>query len=1091
MTQGEAPRQRIIEWTGERCVPWTDDIQVIYEHYHRYAVATAFVGGRRVLDLAAGEGYGAALMAATAAEVVGLDIDEPSVRHARARYDKSNLRFELGSMTDPDALADAGRFDVITCFEAIEHVAEQDQLMRLVRARLAPGGVFLASTPDVAVYTHQHGNENPYHVRELTEQQFRELLAGTFGHVRVLRQNVAVGSLITSTDGGPLRAQTLRRTDTETWTVTDGVPHTYLVGIAADHELTDVPGAGILLDPEQTLTRAELARTRQGYETQLAAQQTDFAEHVAGYQARLQAADERATDANTRAQQADEHAARADERASQADDRADQLAHRLTDTETELGEVRTERERLAGDLDRQRQRSELDTARLDWLADTAARANAEAARLAEANARLSEQASALANRLLHRYRGAVERYAPRGTARRDFYERAFGRPAGIPQPAPELGPVGVTTSADPLVTVVIPVHGKWSYTRQCLVSIEAARASVPFEVVVVDDASPDDSAARLAGCPGVRLVRTGRNLGFVGACNAGAAVARGILLVFLNNDTEVRPGWLDALVATAYSDDRIGLVGAKLVYPDGSLQECGGIVWSDGSGWNYGRGDRPDDPRYTALRDVDYCSGAALLVRRALFEELGGFDERYSPAYYEDTDLAFAVRAAGYRTVVQPASVVVHHEGVSNGRDLTAGLKRYQEINRGIFVRKWADALARQLPEASDLNLWAARQRTAAGHDGGIVLVVDHEVPAPDQDSGSVRMWRILNLLVALRQRVVFCAANGARPQPYTERLERAGITVISDWDQRGDFLRAAGPGLGLVLLSRPNVGWHVLEQIRDVAPHAVIAYDTVDLHFVRLAKEADLAARLGDPERAAALRRRTEASRELELALTRSCDVTLVVSETERAVLAELVPSADIEVLSNVHDEAVPVTSPAGRSDVLFVGGFNHPPNRDAALWLVTEIMPLVRRHCPDAVLHLVGSKIPDALRAMEGDGVVVHGWVADLAARYRSARLTVAPLRFGAGVKGKVGESLAYGVPVVGTPIAFEGMDLKPDEHVLVGDTEAELADAIVTLLTKDDLWHRLATAGQRALLTQLGPDVATARLAALLRRAGHPIG
>lgn len=189
--------ERLIDWTGERCVPWTDDLQVIYEHYHRYAFAARFVAGKRVLDLASGEGYGGALLARTAAEVVGLEIDPRTVEHARTRYPGS--RFEVGSITDPKAL-DGETFDVITCFEAIEHVDAQDKLMELVTGKLAPGGVFLCSTPDIEVYTHDHGNENPYHVHELTESAFRSLLAGSFEHVVVLRQNVAVGSLIH--DGG-------------------------------------------------------------------------------------------------------------------------------------------------------------------------------------------------------------------------------------------------------------------------------------------------------------------------------------------------------------------------------------------------------------------------------------------------------------------------------------------------------------------------------------------------------------------------------------------------------------------------------------------------------------------------------------------------------------------------------------------------------------------------------------------------------------------------------------------------------------------------------------------------------------------------
>src|SRR5690606_3762654 len=132
-----------------------------------------------------------------------------------------------------------------------------------------------------------------------------------------------------------------------------------------------------------------------------------------------------------------------------------------------------------------------------------------------------------------------------------------------------------------------------------------------------------------------------------------------------------------------------GLVGSQLLYPDGRLQEAGGLVFDDGSAANYGRFEAPDDPRFASLRDTDYCSGAALAIARALFDRLGGFDGRYAPAYYEDTDLAFAVRAAGCRVLYQPASRVVHLEGASAGTDVRSGIKAYQVRNRAVFAAKW------------------------------------------------------------------------------------------------------------------------------------------------------------------------------------------------------------------------------------------------------------------------------------------------------------------------------------------------------------------------------------------------------------------
>jgi O-antigen biosynthesis protein len=1035
------PANRRIEWTGERCVPWTDDLQVVYEHYHRYALAARFVAGARVLDLGCGEGFGPALLAAEAREVLGIDIDPHTVEHATAHYLQDNLHFTLGSMIDPGLLADAEPFDVITCFEALEHVEAQDTLMAVVRRLLAPGGLFLTSTPDVTVYSHEHGNDNPFHVRELTEEQFRTLLRSFFEHTVILRQNVAVGSLITSeTRTRDSVAQSLRRTPAGGWRVTPELPHTYLLGVASAAALPTLPEFSALVDTDLTLVRdAHRALTAERNRAQ------GLSEELADEQQR--AAADRAT-AQRRLQRLD-------------------------------GEVQRLRSELAK-ARRQVQRAESVAC---WQQEIGSAAQCRATKLEAEVLALRAEQSATANRLVSRYRGTVERAAPRGTLRRDFYERALGRGGPPVRQPPAPGPVKLHTSASPLLSVLVPVHGKWEFTRACLASIEEHRPAVPFEVLVIDDASPDRTAELVAASPGVRLVGTQRNLGFVGACNLGASHARGDYLLFLNNDTEVQPGTLDELVDAADSDDRIGLVGARLVYPDGRLQESGGIIWADGSGWNYGRDQDAGAAQFQVRRDVDYCSGAAILVRRELFDAVGGFDQRYAPAYYEDTDLAFAIRAIGHRTIVAPRAVVVHHEGVSHGTDTSAGIKRYQEINRALFVEKWAPALADHLPVASELNVWLARQRGPAGHRGGLVLVADHQVPTPDRDSGSMRMHRLLLQLVELGQRVVFFPSNGALLQPYTGELQLHGITVIPDADGQATFLREAGAALTLAVLSRPQVAWKLLEELRMLAPQCLIGYDTVDLHFLRLQRQAELAGSTGDARDAARLVGKATASRELELGLVRAADLTLVVSEDEQLLLRDLIPQADVRVLSNVHRPAGEVPGPCGRAGLLFVGSFDHLPNRDAVQWMVHDVLPLVHRRHPGTVLHVVGSNpSPDVLE-LAAETVEVHGWVPELMPWYQQCRLSVAPLRFGAGVKGKVGESMAAGLPTVCTPVAAEGMRLVDGQHVLVATDATSFADRVVALLDDDALWRTLSQAGADAITERFGPDVAQAALVDLL--------
>ncbi len=604
------------------------------------------------------------------------------------------------------------------------------------------------------------------------------------------------------------------------------------------------------------------------------------------------------------------------------------------------------------------------------------------------------------------------------------------------------------------MSVVIPVHGKWHLTERCLRSISAAGDVTPREVIVVDDQSRDETPLRLAELTDVRSVRTPTNLGFVGACNTGAAVARGDVLFFLNNDTEVHEGWLDRIV-DVLDDPTVGAVGSLLVGPDGTVQESGGIIFADGSGWNFGRGEPMGFGPTRARRDVDYCSGAALAVRRPLFEDLGGFDSRYSPAYYEDTDLCFAVRDAGYRVVLQPLSVVTHLEGASNGAEGEGGLKRFQKVNRVVFANKWRDVLGTHRLHRSSVDVWDGSNRAPAG----MILVVEPVVPTPDRDSGSRRMWAILEELLDLGHAVYLAVGEFVAIEPYRTQLEQMGVTVLESRHEQQQFLEQAGAGLKAVILCRPPMAWNYLESVGRYAPQATLVYDTVDLHALRMSRQADV-------ERSAELLDQAQLMWVRERAAIEAADVTFVVSETERTWLADVMPTADVRVVSNIHSPIVDAPVMEGRRDVIFVGGYLHPPNVDAARWAATEIMPLVRSRLPEATLHLLGSYLPEELEALAGPGVDPVGWAPDLAPWYRNARVVLAPLRYGAGVKGKVAEAIEHAVPVVGTSVAFEAMGFEYGVDVLCGDTATEIAEHVVTLLTDDDVWMAMAGRGQATL-------------------------
>ena len=327
---------------------------------------------------------------------------------------------------------------------------------------------------------------------------------------------------------------------------------------------------------------------------------------------------------------------------------------------------------------------------------------------------------------------------------------------------------------EPKVSILIPVFNQIEVTLACLKSILRNTVGINYEVIVIDDNSSAQTARCLELVKGLRVLTNKPNLGFLHSCNAAAAVAHGEYLLFLNNDTEVTPDWLAALLRVFEQRPDAGLVGSKLIYPDGRLQEAGGIIWKDASGVNYGKGDHPDKPEYNFLREVDYCSGACMLIPKSLFERIGGFDPIYAPAYYEDTDLAFKVRKAGRKAYYQPFSVIIHHEGQTSGTDIASGVKRYQAVNQSKFQTKWARVLSRQLAGDSS-HVRGARQRGPALR----ALVIDARVLCPDQDSGSVRMMGLLLILQELGFHVTFVPENLLRVPPYTDRMQELGIECL------------------------------------------------------------------------------------------------------------------------------------------------------------------------------------------------------------------------------------------------------------------------------------------------------------------------
>jgi GT2 family glycosyltransferase/glycosyltransferase involved in cell wall biosynthesis len=641
------------------------------------------------------------------------------------------------------------------------------------------------------------------------------------------------------------------------------------------------------------------------------------------------------------------------------------------------------------------------------------------------------------------------------------------RPSPTEPPVPTR-PIEFPVQQQVEVSIIIPVFNQLRFTQACLDSLQEDQGTERFEVIVVDDCSTDGTAEAVPRIPGVIYLRNETNSGFIASCNRGAEAARGKYLVFLNNDTLVKPGWLTALIDTFAEEPRAGIVGSKLLYPNGRLQEAGGIIWRDASGWNYGKSDDPRKPEYNYLREVDYCSAAALMIPKSLFAGAGGFDSRYAPAYYEDTDLSFKVRRAGYKVLYQPLSEVVHYEGATGGTDLATGTKKHQAINRSTFAETWADELVTK-PTVGNLSFL---QQSPPGRKN--ILVIDHHVPMPDRDSGSVRMFQLLKLLRQLGHRVTFIPDNLANTAPYAGELQKRGIEVFYHPYVKNirDFLIAQGSRFDAVVLSRCDFARKHIENVRLYAPQSPIIFDTVDLHSLRTDREAQVTC---DPH----VRQKAAEKQQVEDELIEVADETWVVSPVEQQLLQKRWPHKSIQLVSNIVDVPGSRTPFALRRDWLFIGGFQHTPNTDAVLFFLRKIYPIVSSRLPEAKFYIIGDKPPPEIVALATEGVIVAGLQRDARPFFDSVKLSVAPLRFGAGVKGKINQSMAHGVPVVATSVATEGMELNDHEDVLLADEPEEFAQALIEVYESEELWNRLSENGIRKTRALYSTDAARKKL------------
>ena len=628
-----------------------------------------------------------------------------------------------------------------------------------------------------------------------------------------------------------------------------------------------------------------------------------------------------------------------------------------------------------------------------------------------------------------------------------------------------LGSLAFPEVENPEVSVIIPAHGKVATTFYCLNALLLAWNRASFEVILVDDASPDETSRIEEFVSGIRVVRNEEPQRFIRACNAGVAAARGRYVVLLNNDTEPTTGWLDAMIDRFDRDPTTGLAGSRLIYPDGRLQEAGGIVWGAGDPWNYGRLGNPNDPRFTYARQVDYVSGAALMTRRDLWDKVGGLSEYLEPMYFEDTDLAFKIRAAGATVWYVPASTVYHFEGMTSGTDTSSGFKRFQEVNRPKFKRRWLSDYSSHgtYGVAPDLE----KDRNIFGR----ILFIDYTTPTPDKDAGSYAAMREIELMQSLGFKVTLLPENLAWMGGYTKALQNQGVEVITApfYESVDGFLESRASEFDAFYVMRYHVVNNVVPKIRELCPAARIVMNGADLHYLRLLRKG-LAN--GDKDCVAEARK----VRVAEFEAMRSVDAVVSYNDVEMAVI-EAMSEGEVRALKCpwVLDFPKVIAPRSDRTGLSFFGGFQHHPNVEGLRWFVDQVMEPLNEVCPELELSIYGSRMGKDVTALESSTIRPIGYVERIETAYDSHLVFVAPLLSGAGIKGKVLNALARGIPCVLSPLAAEGIGLRHGHDCLIADTPEAWVEAINRLVKNEGLWTQVRDNALHLARERFGFDTA----------------
>jgi len=616
--------------------------------------------------------------------------------------------------------------------------------------------------------------------------------------------------------------------------------------------------------------------------------------------------------------------------------------------------------------------------------------------------------------------------------------------------------INFNSSEKPFVTILIPFYNEVDYTRNCLNFLyNNLTDKYPYEIILIDDNSSED--VDLSYINGIKILKNEENLGFLRNINKGIKAAKGDYVYLLNNDTEVQNNFLEELFFVFENFKNVGAVGSMLTNADGSLQEAGSLFMKDCDINQIVRKKLPFYPEVNYIYKVDYCSGCSLLFKK--IDDSGNLnllDEQFVPAYFEETDFCFQLKHIQNKDVYfTPFSKVLHYNGVTyNSKKNTDEnkLKKKEELFKSNLI-KFKDKWGIQLNKIRSTSI---PDRIQEIYNNKSIVFFALMIPEYDKDSGSNRLKEIIDAYVEIGFHVSLIVKFTYFENKYIEYFQRKGVNVFYEhkkYTSIEKYLEKQKLNPSIVWFYSPDVFIKYYKVAKKYCQNAKLVYDMVDIHHLRIQRSIEV------ESKRASLRKKYLKYKKIETQAAKIADYVIAISGFEENYMKQFCEESKLKIISNIHYPKIDINKTLDfekRKDIIFIGS-THTPNIDAVRFLYNEIMPLVWNEIPDLNVNIIGNII-DQVSDIKDSRFIFRGYVPDIEDYFISNKLMVAPLRYGAGIKGKIGQSFEYYLPVVTTSIGAEGMNLINYKNALIDDSSEDFAKSIISLYTDKELWLNL---------------------------------